>query len=199
VLARLVPTTTGYRAESKVHVVELLEAATPETRAALGVPDLATLDIEGMAYRAGALYIGLKAPVDASGHAIIWRVAAPDKLLAGDLAGAGVTVWGTVELHADVDGRAVAGGIADMVFVSDTQLLVTATASGVSAKHQTGALYSVTAAGGKLAATQVRQFVHLRPEGIALAPDPHRLAIVFDRGRDAPMWMEIDLPTGPDL
>jgi len=37
-------------------------------------------------------------------------------------------------------------------------------------------------------------FPNLKAEGIAVGPDPHRLAIVFDRGHRAPMWLEIDTP-----
>jgi hypothetical protein len=87
-----------------------------------------------------------------------------------------------------------------MLFVSDTQMLVTATASGVNAKHQTSALYSITGSGGELSAKQLRAFPELRAEGLATGADPHRLAIVFDRGHDAPMWLEIDMPNlGGDL
>jgi multidrug resistance efflux pump len=193
-LARLVPSGTGYKVDAKMHLASLLEAAPDSVRAALGVPDMQQLDLEGMAYRKGALYLGLKAPVDGQRRAQIWRVAAPERLLQNDLAGAQVAVWGQVALNAEVDDKPVPGGIADMLFLSDTQMLVTATASGINAKHQAGALYSVTGSGGSLRAVQVRAFPELRPEGIALGPDPHRLAIVFDRGHHAPMWLEIDLP-----
>jgi hypothetical protein len=57
-------------------------------------------------------------------------------------------------------------------------------------------VYVVTSAGGALRATPLQTFRELRPEGVALAPDPGRIAIVFDRGRDAPMWTTIELPRG---
>ena len=60
--------------------------------------DLRTLDIEAIAARGGALYLGLKAPLDGDGRAQIWRVGAPDRLLAGDLVGAQLTRWSTLGL-----------------------------------------------------------------------------------------------------
>lgn len=196
VIARLVPTATGYKLDAKVHLASLLAEAPAATRAALGVPDLAALDIEGMAYAGGALYFGLKAPVDGEGRALIWKAAAPDRLLAGDLAGAQLAIVARVKLAAEVDGREVPGGIADLLVIDERHLLIAATASGISAKHQSGALYTVIDG----TAARVRVFPELRPEGLALAPTPHRLAVVFDRGRDAPMWTELELPSfGIDL
>lgn len=193
VLARLVPEAAGYRVDKKTHLYDLLAAA-PEITRGLGITDLEVLDIEGMAWRGGALYLGIKTPVDALGKAMIWKVAAPDKLLAGDLVGAGISVWGTVALPVHVGDRTVSGGIADMMFVSDTQLVVGATVSSGSGKHQDGVVYAVESVAGALKATPLQTFRDLRPEGIATGPDAGRLTVVFDRGRDAPMWTTLELP-----
>jgi hypothetical protein len=193
-LARVVPSDGGYKLDAKVHLVSLLEAASEPERRELGVVDTELLDIEGMAYRSGALYLGLKAPLDVDGRAIIWRVAAPERLLDGDLAGAGVAVWGEVKLDADIEGRTGHGGITDMMFVSDTRLLVTATASGIDARRPSSALYAVTRSDGALHAARLRGFPDLKAEGVAAAPDPHRVAIVFDRGSRPAMWLELDVP-----
>ncbi|HWU89319.1 MAG TPA: HlyD family efflux transporter periplasmic adaptor subunit [Kofleriaceae bacterium] len=189
-LAHLVPEGAGYRADRQVQLASSLAASGVAAR--LGV-DLDRLDIEGMAYRAGALYLGLKAPLDAQGRATIWKIAAPDKLLDGDAAGAGIAVWSTVALPVTVDGKPVPGGIADLVFVSDTTLAVGATAPG--AHHQDGAVYVI--ANGR--ATRLQSFRDLKPEGVALSATAGQLVIVFDRGRDVPLWTELALPQPPDL
>jgi hypothetical protein len=95
----------------------------------------------------------------------------------------------------NVDGRPVPAGISDMTFVGDHALLVTATASNMNAKRQDGALFYVTEAGGKLTALQMQTFSDLRPEGVTMSPDAGHAVIVFDRGKEAPLWTTIDLPT----
>ena len=195
-LLHLVPSASSYKVDAKVRVAPLLEAASASVRASLGVVDVDALDLEGVAYRGGALYIGLKAPVDEDGRALIWRVAAPDRLLAGDLAGAGVTVWGRLSMSVEIGGSTVPGGIADMVFVDDKTLLVGATASGLSGKHQTGALYEVSVTADELVARPLRTFPDLKPEGVALSPNPGHAMVVFDRGKATPMWVDVELPRG---
>jgi biotin carboxyl carrier protein len=185
VLARLVPEGAGYKVDQKVHLFELL---TPEVARELGVDKLDDLDIEGLAWHGGALYIGLKSP-----RAVIWKVDAPDKLLAGDVTS--IHPWGTPTMTVNVDGRPVPAGISDMTFVGDHALLVTATASNMNAKRQDGALFYVTEAGGKLTALQMQTFSDLRPEGVTMSPDAGHAVIVFDRGKEAPLWTTIDLPT----
>ncbi len=181
-LAHLVPEGIGYRADQQVRLAPLLAQAIPTL-------DFDRLDIEGMAYHQGALYFGLKAPSD-HGRAVILKVAAPDRLLAGDIAGAKLETWGKVALPVVADGKTVAGGIADMTFLSDTTLAVTATAPG--AKQQDGALYLVRS-GAELTAVSLQTFRDLRPEGVTLSPSG-KLVIVFDRGHDTPQWTEVELP-----
>ena len=196
-LIRLVPTARGYRADAKVTFAKLLDEAPEAVRAALSVPDTRALDIEGLAARDGALYVGLKSPQDAHGNAIIWKIAAPERLLAGDLTGAGLAIWGTVPLTARMDDHEIPAGIADLVFVSDDWLLAGATAPKAMGKGQSGELYSIARKGTALAATRVRTFPHLRPEGVALSPQPNHATIVFDRGKDPAMWLDIELPPPP--
>ncbi len=194
-LIRLEGVNGGFRAAGNVRLAELLDAAPATTRTALGLTDTRALDIEAIAWRAGALYLGLKAPLD-NGRAIIWRVAAPDRLLAGDLAGAGIAIWGTVAVGVELDGRPVPGGFSDLAFVSDTTLLATVTASAAGEKP-TGALYTLARTGTDLRATFIEAFPGLRPEGVALSPDAGRIMIVFDRGSEPPLFLERDLPAIP--
>jgi hypothetical protein len=196
-LVRLVPRGNGYRADAKAHLASMLEEASAETRAKLGVPDVAQLDIEGLAYKDGALYIGLKAPVDDKGRAIIWRSTAPDRLVAKDLAGAQLSIWGRVAMPVEFEGETTPGGVADMMFLDDEHLLLGATASGKSGKRQTGALVvaSIAAGSEELRGTELRRFAGLKPEGIAASAEQGKIMVVFDRGKSTPLWVEIDRPT----
>ncbi|HEY5946139.1 MAG TPA: HlyD family efflux transporter periplasmic adaptor subunit [Kofleriaceae bacterium] len=194
-LAHLVPDGSAYKADRKVFLLELLQAS-PKIAAALGAGDLASIDIEGLAYRQGALYLGIKTPVNAEGRAMIWRVASPDKLLAGDLEHAGLSVFTSFAIPVEVDGHPRAGGVADLAFVSDSLLIVAATASGIDAKHQSGAVYAVRVSPQGAVASKLQTFRELRPEGVAIAPEGNRITVVFDRGRDAPMWTQLDVPPG---
>ncbi len=179
------------RADRVLDVASLLDNAPAATRAALGLVDTRTLDIEGMAMHDGALYLGLKAPVDDEGRALIWRVAAPDKLLAGDLAAAQVTLWARFKLTVEADGRTVPAGVSDLVFWDATTLVIGVTASAVDVKTESGAVYIASTAGGELKPVLVRTFAGLKPEAIARAPKGDKLAVVFDRGSEPPLWLEL--------
>lgn len=181
----------GLVADRVVDFAGLLDAAPAPVRVALGVPDTRSLDIEGMALHDGALYLGLKAPVDGDGNALIWRVGEPEKLLAGDLVGAKLGLWSRVKLTVEADGRTVPAGIADMVFWDADTLVLGVTASGIDAKTQAGAVYVATPAGGALVPRHVRTFAGEKPEGLARTPTGDALAVVFDRGSAPAMWVRI--------
>lgn len=183
----------GAEVDAGVTLAALLARAPEPVRAALGVPDLRTLDIEAIAARGGALYLGLKAPVDGDGRAQIWRVGAPERLLAGDLAGAQLTRWSTLGLLVEADGRSVPGGIADMMFLDDHTLIVSATASGLDPRHQTSVVAIAELAAGQMQPRIVRRFAGLKAEGLARAPGGDALAIVFDRGAEAALWTRLPI------
>jgi len=82
-----VPERSGYRADKQIRLAPLL--------ATIPGSDLQKLDVEGLAFRNGALYIGVKTPTD-NGRAVIYKVATPERLMAGDVAGANITLWGRV-------------------------------------------------------------------------------------------------------
>lgn len=181
----------GLLADKVIDFAGLLDAAPAATRAALGVLDTRSLDIEAMAIQGGAVYLGLKAPVDGDGNARIWKIGAPAKLLAGDLAGAQLSLWSKVKLTVEADGRTVPAGIADMVFWDATTLVLGVTASGIDAKTQSGAVYVATAAGGTLAPKHLRTFGGLKPEGLARTPRGDALAVMFDRGAEPATWVRV--------
>lgn len=191
-LAHVVIGKTGsIEADKVIDFAALLDAAPPAARAALGVIDTRALDIEGMAITGGAVYLGLKAPVDGDGQALIWKIGAPAKLLAGDLAGAQLALWSKVKLTIEADGRTVPAGIADMLFWDADTLVLAVTASGVDAKAQSGAIYVASPAGGALSPRHLRTFAGLKPEGLARTPRGDALAVIFDRGAEPAMWIRL--------
>jgi len=181
------------KADKVLDFVTLLDAAPAPVRAALGVVDTRALDIEGMAWHDGALYFGLKAPVDGDGKAQIWRAGAPDKLLAGDLANAQLAPWSKIKLAVEADGRSVPAGIADLIFWDKDTLVISATASGVDARTQAGAVYAAKVAAGELVPVHLRTFADLKPEGLARGPKGN-LTVVFDRGAEAAQWVQLPPP-----
>src|SRR5262249_54956895 len=131
-LLRLRKDGDGFKVDGEMHLAELLDAA-PDRATTLGLPrGTRELDIEGMAYHRGALYFGVKAPLDAGGSAMIWKVASPKALFEGSsakkLEAAGLTAWGRLRVDVTLDGATVAGGISDLLF-HDNTLFVTSTPS----------------------------------------------------------------------
>jgi hypothetical protein len=183
------------RATGSVALADLLDRAKIGQRTALGISDTSNLDFEALAMRGGSLFIGLKSPLDPDNRALIWTIANPERLLTGSLDGAGAALWGKVPLLVDAEGRTVPGGIADMTFIDASTLVIAATASGIDPTTQTGALYVAREDGRALAATRVRAFEGLKPEGVALTPDRGALTIVFDRGSEPAQWLQLSLAT----
>jgi hypothetical protein len=173
------------------HVVDLgsLLDGSPALRAELGLADMRMLDIEAMAFRGGALYLGLKSPVDGSGRAAIWRVGAPDKLLDGNLGEAKIASWSTIKLTVDIAGKPVPAGFSDLIFWDDETLVFAVTASSEGGAED-GAVYVAKVADKALSPRLIKSFSRLKPEGLARGPKGD-LAVVFDRGHHTPLWIEL--------
>jgi multidrug resistance efflux pump len=197
VFARLVLDGRNFRADGVVHLVESLKDAGQDFIESLGLKDLSMLDIEGMTVRNGSLLIGLKAPLDAQGKAIIWKMDFPERFFdTGNIRNCGLSHWSSVQLQVQADNAAVAGGISELLALPDGTLLIAATASGIDARSQDGAIYfAKKPAIGTTYARKVREFVGLKPEGLALSPAAGRFMVVFDRGDDIPSWLEIPWPS----
>lgn len=196
-LLRLRPGHTGFTVDGEVHLAELLEQS-PEHATSLGLANgTRDLDIEGMSFHGGALYLGVKAPVDAQGDAMIWKVASP-KVLFGPgsekrLQGAGLAAWGHVHLDLDVDGSTVRGGISDLLFDGDDSLVIASTPS--TAEAAAGGLWRVPqAGGGALKPELVRRFPGRKPEGMSRSLNAGKLMIVFDAGSATPSFLEMPWP-----
>lgn len=207
-LLRLRQEGRGFRVDGEAHLAELLDAD-PAFAARLGLPEgTRALDIEGLAYRQGALYLGLKAPLDAKGNALIWRIGSPGALFAPSgtvkakenqgpsprLVDATASLWGRVRVDVELAGQPTPGGISDMLFLPDGSLAITSTPA--TADGDAGALWRVAAPDPSALAPQlVRRFPGLKPEGIAPSLSPGKLTVVFDAGSGVPSFQE--LPWGP--
>jgi len=148
------------------------------------------LDIEGMTAWGDALLLGLKRPLDSAGRALLWRLANPGRFVeTGRLDPSDIALIARLDMGHS--------GCADLVFLPDQRLAVL----GVAIRPEDGkpgpdsALYVFnppvsSVMTGKL----VRTFPGLHAEGIALAPEPNTLTIVFDRNRESPLWLQMGVP-----
>jgi len=161
----------------------------------VGLAD-AAVDLEAIAYRDGALYVGMKAPLLLDGAAGIFRIEHLDEAFArGKLPKHSVSLWGTVKLEvpglsAAAGGPPMGEGIADLAFAPDGALYLCANAPKGAPRDGGGGLWRIAApSGGRMVAALVRRFPGLKPEGVTVAPDSKALTLVFDRDRRDPLWM----------
>ncbi|MFB3776656.1 MAG: biotin/lipoyl-binding protein [Bryobacteraceae bacterium] len=141
------------------------------------------LEIEGLAWQDGALLIGLKAPLDPSGRAQIWRLGRPERLLAGSLRDAQLSLWGKVSLP--VGGRPA--GISELLSLGDGSLLVAAT------NEAGGSLFRVTASKQVMGAAPLAPFPGLKPEGLCRSAGGELVTVIFDRQQDTPLWTHLEV------
>lgn len=152
----------------------------------------ASLDVEALAYREGALYIGLKAPLAEDGSAVILRM--PDAVTAidsGTVLTAGIEVWMRARLCRNGD-RASCTGISDMTFMGDGRLLLLGAAPADASSDVGGSLWLSTSPEREPVA--LHHFEGMAPEGIALAPDGFSALIVFVSYGLRPTWVKWPLP-----
>jgi hypothetical protein len=157
----------------------------------LGLPRSTPVDLEGLAYSDGALYIGIKEPLLPGGSAIVLRLDSPsDAFAAGKLPKKSLSFWGDIELTAPAaTGAKVPQGIADLAFGPDGALYVCANAPKSGPADGGGALWRVAQPrNGRMTATLLRRFPHLKPEGVAAGPAGTTLGLVFDRDGGEPVW-----------
>ncbi len=187
------------RAEGEIHLADMIEGSGEGLAVIFDRAEAARdLEIEGMTFHDGALYLGLKGPLDAKGRAAIWRIGDPEALFrTRSLDAAKFSVWAHVALDAEVDGKSVPGGISDLLFAPDGSLVIASTSSRAEGAVESGRLWTVAAPSGGLgglAPRLVRTFAGHKPEGLSIGATPGRLAVVFDAGSDTPSWMELPWP-----
>jgi multidrug resistance efflux pump len=187
----LAPSGDDYKVQKSLHLIEVLANESAEFLTGLGLPRIDDLEIEGMTQNGGALYFGLKAPLDAQGRALVWKLARPDDLFAGKSArDAGLSLYARVPLSLGGGESVVRGGIAELVFVG-SDLAISSTPS--TDDLVTGALFKLTSPGSE--PTLVKSFHGKKPEGLAVTlKDPKRIVVVFDNGSKTGEMTELPWP-----
>lgn len=151
------------------------------------------LDIEAVAFRDGALLVGLKAPLDEKGRASIVRVADIVSAFDGKSKPA-VTRWASPLLEVpDAEGKPVPQGVTDLLLLGDGRLVLAANAPKSGKPDGGGALWLLEKADAK--PVLLHRFAQgLKPEGLTLTPDAKRIVVVFDRGQDVSQWVHVPVP-----
>lgn len=166
----------------------------------LSLPELVTghadeLDIEALAFRDGALFVGMKAPLDGQGRAAIVRIADALALFNAKKKPkkAKPEVWARPKLEVPgPDGALVPEGVTDLLFLADGSLVIAANAPKSGKPDGGGAVWKLASADAT--PVLVQRFPGLKPEGLSLTPDGKQLAVVFDRGQEAAQWVRLTLP-----
>jgi hypothetical protein len=175
-------------ADRKAKVVGQLDLSVARSADGKAPWENGPLDIEGIAFREGALYIGLKSPLTADGRASILRLPDVVSVMKSGLVPAGaLSVWSRTRFCVPHQGKTVCAGIADLAFLPDGSLLVAANAPKGMAADGGGSLWKLSAANA--APTLLKRFDGLKPEGIALAPDQTSAVVVFDTDGKKPLWI----------
>jgi hypothetical protein len=164
--------------------------------ASLGLPaGTRELEIEAMAAYQGALYLGLKSPLDAAGNAMVWKMDEPEVFLrTGNLAQENLSLWATVKVPAQIDGQDVAGGISELLFLPNGSLMVASTPSLGDGKPTGFLSYARQPKGGLISVETVRTFKGHKPEGLSLSSNPGYVTVAFDAGDDTPHWIQVPWP-----
>jgi len=184
---RLVQLALGADRKAKViGQVDLSAARTTDGKPAWG--EASALDIEGIAFREGALFIGLKSPLDGDGSAAILRLPEVASVVkSGSVPAGALTLWSRARFCVPHEGKAVCEGIADLAFLPDGSLLVAGNAPKGMPTDGGGSLWKLEAANA--APKLLKRFDGLKPEGIALAPDHKNAIVVFDTDGRQPLWI----------
>jgi hypothetical protein len=146
------------------------------------------LDIEGIAFRDGALYIGLKSPLTSDGSASILRLPNVASVIqSGVIQDGALSLWSRARLCVPHDGKSVCEGIADLAFLADGNLLIAGNTPKGMPTDGGGSLWKLT--GPNTAPTLLKRFEGLKPEGVALSPDHTTAIVVFDTDGRQPLWI----------
>ncbi len=136
-----------------------------------------SLDMEGMFYRDGALYLGFKSPLDA-GCSVVLKIDRIEEMLRKEKLDEGqVSVWKKIMLKADETSQQE--HISDLFYHKGTVYV-----TGTLPEKSGGSLWRLDEDSENM--TRIKHFEGLRPEGIAEGNDPDSLMIVFDQGKNNP-------------
>jgi len=146
-------------------------------------PGSLKLNIEGIFYHQGNLYLGLKKPLQDK-RAVILRVAdIAQAFESRRLAGSSVAIWKAFDL-ADQHTNLPAG-ISDLCLLGDrVYILACPRQEAVDKNKKTSSLWAYDIAADRL--DFISRFDGFKAEGLAFNPDTKKFAIVCDHGKNAP-------------
>ncbi|WP_027359796.1 HlyD family secretion protein [Desulforegula conservatrix] len=135
------------------------------------------IDIEGMFYKNGSLFLGFKAPL-AGGQSVILRIADIDAFMhTGALGDDQVSIWKKIILQCE-DGS-FQERISDLCYIGDT-LYITGTSLENDESSRSGSLWRLDEITGT--STRLMIFNSRAPEGISAGEDSDSIVICFDGG-----------------
>ncbi|MBN2573422.1 MAG: hypothetical protein JXP73_02540 [Deltaproteobacteria bacterium] len=195
-LLHLAEAKTGLRVMARLDLTKIKGSATLLELA--GLPPDGRLDIEAIAFRDGAVFVGFKSPLSDKHEAVIVRLPnVAQSLRAGKLRPNAIERFAAVPLCvAGAAGDPVCQGISDMTFLADGSLVVSANAPKGGPKDHGGALWHLPSPVGKRAPVLLHRFATLKPEGVTPSASGRALKVVFDCDHKTPKWTEVPLPGG---
>lgn len=186
----------GFQAISHQSLVEAIESHGDAYLTTLGLTEgTRELEIEAMAAHGNALYLGLKSPLTAQGHAMIWKLSNPDEFLkTGKLQTSDLSLWATAQVPAQSDGQDVPGGISELLFLPNGSLVVASTPSMGDGKPTGYVSYARQPQAGIFSVEELKEFEGHKPEGLSLSSNPGYFTVAFDAGQNTPHWIQIPWP-----
>ncbi len=152
-----------------------------------------SLDIEGLAYRQGALFVGLKSPLTVGGAATILRLdQAVEAVRSGRIAPGSLTRLRVASLDASRPSGAIHRGISDLLALPDGSMVVLANSPKGLPSDGGGAMFWLRPGTGP--ASLMHEYPGLKPEGVTVSADGKELVLVFDNDLNPPLWVRVPLP-----
>lgn len=175
--------------DSQIQLYDLLkDAATRYPAGPLSIiapagPDNLSIDIEGMFFRGGDMYLGFKQPLKEDKAVVLRLIDMEGVFEKNRLNERGVELWEMLDLRDPESGGPA--GISDLYLHEDRVFVLSyAPAEPGSIERGSGNLWAYDLK--KRSLSHMMRFEHLKPEGITFDPDQREYLVTFDHGRNRP-------------
>ena len=181
-----------FELDGQINLIDRLEQAALESRSSEwskfitnGIKN-GNVDIEGIFYQKGAIFLGFKEP-HLKGKAVIIKIDNIDGVFKdGIIEAKEVSLWRKISLKDGPTG--VQCGISDMM-IKGVNLYILTCAENAGKPLNSGGLWKYNVKSGSL--SQRQTFDGLRPEGITFNSRQEHFLITFDNGEDRPSQIMI--------
>lgn len=189
-LVRIKRDRTVFRLDNKLYLFDLLEEAVQKNNKAewaqflTGGGGTIDINIEGMFYYQGSLYLGFKRPLQGN-KAVILRINQIDRVLEENvLDGNDIALWKAFDLSDHASGSP--SGISDLYLLNNYRLFILScsTLRKDDRTKPSGSLWVYDFATDTL--SFVKHLDNLKPEGITFNPDKQEYVITCDYGKNDP-------------